>query len=517
ARIGRSGRFDLLAAFIVGGWSNELAASSLVKVHDAIKSADPYWAPIIFIFLCIVLASPLYQRFRYKDVKNDSQLRFLEDKEILQENDDLLASEKQAQSFADTVLASGAHSGLVFGVDGPWGIGKTSFINLAERHWKQAADKVIVCRFEPLRYASEPDLADRLIRDLSAAIQKEVFAPEFRPAATRYSRLIKGKADISFLGFKLSLEPSHESADDLLDDIDEILRRIDRRVIIVIDDLDRLDTKTVNNVLFATRRTFKLTEATYILCYDTEVLVENDEGTRAREFLEKFVTIKLSLFVDSTKLRDFLRGGWMQDGTQFGSVPADTMIKLGAILSELAEILDGELAANYLPMVGDLRKIKRFINAILMMGIENTDLGRTDFHGRDLINLILLHLYYPGVFRRIYAEETGERSGTFSLTRASNSQEFKNDNRFTDLEKEVPNAAYFLLKQLFDVEILNLRDVRNIEESVRRSRACFNKYEFRNLESYLKFIVHNKTPEPQNTFILYKKAVEQVQNGTPIN
>jgi hypothetical protein len=29
-------------------------------------------------------------------------------------------------------------------------VGKTSFINLAERCWERAADKVIVCRFEPL-------------------------------------------------------------------------------------------------------------------------------------------------------------------------------------------------------------------------------------------------------------------------------------------------------------------------------------------------------------------------------
>src|SRR5690606_32315985 len=157
--------------------------------------------------------------------------------------------------------------------------------------------------------------------------------------------------DISFLGFKLSLEPSQETVDELLDDIDEVLRRIGRRVIVVIDDLDRLDSKTINNVLFATRRTLKLSQATYILCYDTEVLVGNEEGSRAREFLEKFVTVKLSLFVDSSKLRDFLRRDWKQDGAQFGLVPPDTMIKLGAVLNELAEILDGELATNYLSLV----------------------------------------------------------------------------------------------------------------------------------------------------------------------
>ncbi len=517
ARIGQSFRIDLLVAVVIGVWSNELASPWLANVHAAFKSADPHWAPPIFILLSFVLLSPLFQQHWSRPKRQSSQLYFVADEEIKDKKDDLLASEAQAKSFADTVLASGSHSGLVFGVDGPWGVGKTSFINLAERYWNSAADKVIVCRFEPLRYASEPDLADRLIRDLSAAIQSKVFAPEFRPAASRYSRLIKGKADVSFLGFKLSLEPSQETVDELLDDIDEVLRRIDRRVIIVIDDLDRLDAKTTNNVLFATRRTFKLSQATYVLCYDNEVLAgSKEEGSRAREFLEKFVTVKLSLFVDSSSLRNFLQRDWERDESQLVSVPSDTMVKLGAVLNELADILDGDLAANYLPLVGDLRKVKRFVNAMLLMQIEKTNLGRTDFNKRDLINLILLHLNYPGLFRRIYAEETEGRSGTFSLRREYGKQEFKNAETFAQLKDEFQASAWFLLAQLFDAGTLGIGDGSTVEESVLRSRACFNSSNFRNLEAYLKLIVRFATPEPQETFVLYQGAVERVRKGASI-
>jgi len=516
ARMGRSFRLDLLMAIGLGVWSNTLALPWLTKFHAALETADPHWAPVVLLLLCVVLLSPMFQLYLQRPKKAPSQLYFISDEEIRNEEDDLLATKGQAKSFAETVLASGAHSGLVFGVDGPWGVGKTSFINLAERYWDAAADQVIVCRFEPLRYASEPDLADRLIRDLTAAIQSKVFAPEFRPAASRYSRLIKGKADVSFLGFKLSLEPSQETVDELLDDIDEVLRRIGRRVIIVIDDLDRLDAKTTNNVLFATRRTFKLSQATYVLCYDTEVLADSkDEGSRAREFLEKFVTVKLSLFVDSTSIRDFLRRDWERVESQLGSVPSDTMVKLGAVVSELSDILEGELAAKYLPLVGDMRKVKRFVNAMLLMQIEKTNLGRTDFNKRDLINLMLLHLNYPGLFRRIYAEETEGRSGSFSVQREFGKSEFKNSEALAQVVEEWQGAAGFLLKQLFEVETLKLR-VTHVEEAVLRSRACFNFKELRNLESYLKLIVRFATPEPQQTFVLYQEAAERVRKGTPI-
>jgi hypothetical protein len=521
ARIGRSLRIDLLIAVGVGIWTNELASPWLDKVHAALKNADPQWASAVFLLLCAVLLSPLVQQSWRRPKRTPPQLYFIADDEIVDEREDLLASETQAKSFAETVLASGAHQGLVFGVDGPWGVGKTSFINLAERYWTSAEDRAIVCRFEPLRYASEPDLSDRLIRDLSAAIQRKVFAPEFRPTASRYSRLIKGKADISFLGFKLSLEPSQETVDELLDDIDEVLRRIGRRVIIVIDDLDRLDAKTTNNVLFATRRTFKLSQATYVLCYDTEILAgSQDEGSRAREFLEKFVTVKLSLFVDSSSIRDFLRTDWQRAESQLGSIPSDTMLKLGAVLNELASILDGELAARYLPLVGDLRKVKRFVNAMLLMQLEKSDLGRTDFNKRDLINLILLHLNYPGLFRRIYAEETEGRCGTFSVRREYGEREFKNSAEFPTLVAEVAKkqgAAGFLLTQLFEVTTLELGEQSDVDEGVLASRACFNQESFRNLEGYLKLIVRFVTPEPQATFVLYQEAVERVRKGATID
>jgi hypothetical protein len=517
ARMARSLRVDLLIAVGIGIWTSELASPWLAKAHTALKSANPHWAPVVFLLLCAVLLSPLVQQYLPRSKRTAPQLYFIADEEIGDKKDDLLASEMQAKSFAEAVLESGAHPGLVFGVDGPWGVGKTSFINLADRYWASAEDRVIVCRFEPLRYASESDLADRMIRDLSAAIQRKVFAPEFRPAASRYSRLIRGKADVSFLGFKLSLEPGQETVDELLDDIDEVLKRIGRRVIIVIDDLDRLDAKTTNNILFATRRTFKLSQATYVLCYDTEILAgSKEEDSRAREFLEKFVTVKLSLFVDSSRIRDFLRRDWQRAENQLGSIPSDTMLKLGAVLNELADVLDGDLAAKYLPLVGDLRKVKRFVNAMLLMQLERSDLGRTDFNKRDLINLILLHLNYPGLFRRIYAEETEGRCGAFSVRREYSERKFKNTAEFSKLVAEYPGVAGFLLKQLFDVETLEFGDFSAVDEAVLASRACFNHDSFRNLEGYLKLIVRFATPEPRETFVLYQGAVERVRKGATI-
>lgn len=517
-KIYQSHRVDLLIAFFLGALSTELTMPWLCKFHGALRTSNPYSATVLLFLLCTILVSPVVGFYWHKRRRDVSNPIFLEDDAIKSERDDVLGNAYQAEVFANAVLTSEAHPGLVFGIDGPWGIGKSSFVNLAQEHWARSSDKVVVCKIDHLHYASEPDLVDRMIRQLTASIQREVFAPEFRSAATRYSRLLNGKVDVSFLGFKFSLEPSRDTIDEMLDDLDDLLRRVGRRLIVVIDDLDRLDPKSVNNVLFALKRTFKLSQAVYVLCYDAEVLAASqDEGIRSRQFFEKYVNVKISLFASSSSLSDFLRRDWVRSESQIALVPSDMMVKLGEILSELADVLNHDSEANYLALIGDIRKIKRFINAILVLQIEKTDFGRTDFNKRDLINLMLLHLHYPGLFRRIYAEETEGRVGSFSARRRSDGRGFVNASGLPSVVQEYEGMpASFLLNQLFNVEAFGIDHYGPVDEPVLRSRACFNSDTARNLENYLKLIVRFVHPVPKETYAFYRSAVDQARKGKPI-
>ena len=510
-RLYESSRLDLLVVFGLGIVVNHLLARELVRFHEALGRVDELWAPTLLLALLVLLVSPIIRRRKFGSRSYEDQLTFLSDEEIEGPDDDALGISRRAEQFAETVLSSGAHSGLVFGIDAPWGTGKTSFLNLAQKHWDRRRS-VIVIKFRPLRYASEPDLSERFVRDLCSGIQEKVFAPEFAPAATRYSRMLKGKTDLSFFGMKLTLEPSSETMDELLEDIDDVLRQVGRRLIVIIDDLDRLDPKLINNVLFTVRRTFRLSRATYVLCYDTEMLIANkDEGGRAREFLEKFITVKLSLFVDGRTIERFLRTDWKSEAKRFQTIPADTMHKLSAIMNEVAKMVSGSRARSYAPLLGDLRKVKRFVNAMLLMQLEQTDLGRSDFHVQDLIHLVLLHLHYPGIFRKIYIEETEDRVGSFSV-RSGKSPETANLLNAAGLQGVLDGAdspARFLLTELFDVATLGFAAFSQPDEGVTRTRACFNNGS-RNLENYLKLIVRFQIPLLTDTFKLYKDAVDEI-------
>ena len=66
------------------------------------------------------------------------------DQPIHKPGDDALARAKSARLFAERVLETvDASEGGVVGVLGPWGSGKTSFINLARLRWKDAGVEVL--------------------------------------------------------------------------------------------------------------------------------------------------------------------------------------------------------------------------------------------------------------------------------------------------------------------------------------------------------------------------------------
>ena len=75
---------------------------------------------------------------------------------------------------------------------------------------------------------------------------------------------------------------------------------------------------------------------------------------------------------------------------------------------------------------------------------------------------MLLHFNYPGLFRRIYAEETEGRKGVFSAKRSFDERnaKFSNDEGFEKVVSECNDStSQFLLRQLFDVKVLGVETV----------------------------------------------------------
>jgi hypothetical protein len=505
-RLWRSRRIDLLALVALGNAiSTIVGGAGTSKYKEYVGKVDVNQL-ILLCSIPVAIALLLVLKFALKEARSDNSTPFfINDQDIKAKDQDLLGLSENASRFAERVLNDGSADSLVFGIDSPWGIGKTSFLNFCCEYWKDDAKaKPIVHRFEPLRYTDNADLVVKFVDELINTIQKEAFVPSIGSQFSKYLRLIKGNSEFSFLGAQFELAPNSGTVDETLDTLKDQLSDLNRKIIIVVDDLDRLTWSEVKNILFAIKRSFMLPNVSYVLCYDTENLATlsntYDDAEKVKEFLEKFVNVKIGLYLDSATLAELVTTNIVSAINNNLQLDAYMLDQIRKALSALEKIYLSDEFVNYQDLLGDIRKLKRLINTVILFEIQKTDFQNSDYNEKDLIHLLLVYINYPHIFRKIYNTETGGRSGFFSLILDNTSAaipKYINSQNYIDYLASLKNKnQQFLLNKIFAKDTTfgnapSASDSRNIDPAAKRIRACFNGpgYTSRNLERYLNLIV----------------------------
>ena len=72
--------------------------------------------------------------------------------------------------LGDAVIARGLNkaTGVIIGITGPWGSGKSSILNLLANHLTESHPQTIVVRFDPWLISGRNDLISEFIAELEA-------------------------------------------------------------------------------------------------------------------------------------------------------------------------------------------------------------------------------------------------------------------------------------------------------------------------------------------------------------
>lgn len=216
-----------------------------------------------------------------------------------------------SQRVAQIIATRREPSSIVVGIHAPWGEGKTSVLNMIVEELSQH-DHVIVVRFNPWRFPDESQLlanfftvlADTFDTSLKTASEK------IGSFARKYAGVL---APIKLLGIDAS--DAVESAAGALPeaDLEQLKARIEKilidagkRVVVIMDDIDRLDKEEVQAVFKLVKLSADFPYTSYILAFDeekvAEALAEKYGGVEAgRNFLEKIVQVSLPLAPASTE------------------------------------------------------------------------------------------------------------------------------------------------------------------------------------------------------------------------
>ena len=436
---------------------------------------------------------------------------FLDDA-ALYDGADLLQDGPLAEDFANKIYDNKSPNSMIWGVEGPWGIGKSSFLNLCEESLrKNHPGEVTVFRFNALKYSSQyRDISISLSDTLRETVYKTLKCPELDILLVQYQRMIKG---ISFnvLGISMNFAPSPRNESKVFTYISEILRNSNKKFIFAIDDLDRLNGEEVYSLLYSIKEIFDIPFINYVLCYDLDNL-SKEMGTdktaqKNVEFLEKFVQTKISLFTRKDVILRVL-------DEDIKILMKDTDLDVEAnkkALKGVRNILTSDDAAEYIPFLGDLRKVKRYVNTLTALDIQRVDFPDFDFDERQLTELILLYMYCPIVFRKIYMMESWGwsreyYSSHYSYSERKNVSGDKVKSEICNMHKQYPNAAY-LIKRLFDVEESSVTKI-NVS-----NRALLEVKDKRDLMVYMDLIVNRIRRSKYEQSNFYINRIQNYLNG----
>lgn len=369
-----------------------------------------YFDVIFFIFICQIFLQ-YFPKGKQPEPKqpstDDKQNSFLNDEPISKVDNDKLGYNTYAEEIGNKILASHFDKSFAIGINGQWGHGKSSFINLIKK--KVKGDDIIEVDFNPWDNHSP----EAIIRNFFDKVQDAV-----RPYHSSLSSLFTQYSDellalenntitrsIQTLLIKIT---DFDSEDSLYDEINTALKDIDKKLVVYIDDLDRLDSKEIVEVIKLIRNTADFYNTFFVVAYDRNYLIEalkKYNHYKEEKFLEKIFQFEATLpYFDKKALKFRLAEMLKEKLPHELHEEIDNNISSAIMMYGTPNILDEWL--------DNMRDVTRLSNSLLLN--INTLISEVDFN--DFVRIELVRLKYPSAYELLHQEfesffSTGSQSG----------------------------------------------------------------------------------------------------------
>ena len=239
-----------------------------------------------------------------------------DDKPIDSPEEDKFGFKPLAETIADSILKMTKPEGTVIAINGLWGSGKSSFINLVRHHlcdktkdgdlkivdfkcwWFRGEEALTIAFFRKLCSSMDSSEVDtkKAISELGA--QLLVKASPLVGAMTNVAMPGAGSTASSLTEFIASFIQQDETVEELHEGIYEKLQKGSKRYLIIIDDIDRLSPDEAMLIFRLIKSVGGLPNIMYLLAYDrqlAEKIVTERYPSEGPHYLEKIVQASFEL------------------------------------------------------------------------------------------------------------------------------------------------------------------------------------------------------------------------------
>jgi predicted KAP-like P-loop ATPase len=248
----------------------------------------------IALALLLTLIGDLIARTPYRP--SHSPERVVEsDLPVGERGEDLLGRQEIVEGLVSTILLE---QPTIIALTGGYGDGKTSLLNLTVGELRKLRDDdlPIIVRFSPWLAGESNSLVLSLLNSIVAEIKRRFVVPGLGRDALRYARTLLGVIPKVERLRDFIVEPSQEQQ---INALTEHISRIHCRVLVVMDDLDRMGAEELETVFKILRGSDKLSNITFLCSFDKAEVASILRSSRPQQdtgkFIEKFFQVQFAL------------------------------------------------------------------------------------------------------------------------------------------------------------------------------------------------------------------------------
>jgi len=336
-----------------------------------------------------------------------SMSEFSADRPLVDPALDRLGYAPFARHVASCLALSDPRDGLVVALYGQWGCGKTTVINFIRHYLKEehaGRSCPVSVFFNPWWFSSDEDLLRAFFVALSTSLSKDLAKKKrLKDAIGNLLELashvpIHGASGLKVVGDALRRE---KTIPGLKEEISAFLRKEKVRLLVIIDDLDRLAPSEIRQVFRIVKSVCDFQNVTYLLAFDRDAVAQalgSEVRVPGRTYLEKIVQIPFDIpLPDKAALRGML------------------FERLNVLLAETPEDLfeRQRWSSVYLegidPLITLPRHIVRLVNALKL----SYPSVRDEVNAVDFIGVEALRVFCPPVYEVLRSRPDAFVGGRF--------------------------------------------------------------------------------------------------------